>query len=325
VTWDRIRAVKGKFERFLLSRANVVGVGVGKKIVRGKETDDPAVIVFVERKLPESQLKKKDIVPKTLEDVKTDVVETGRLRALSAPATEAQSRTDRWRPALGGVSIGHFKVTAGTLGGVVRRGDERLILSNNHVLANENDARRGDPILQPAPADRGGTDDTIARLDGFVEIRFDGGNAEPFLRRLANRLGLRPVAEPPPNFVDAAIAKPVEDNLVDDSILGLGTPSGVADAGVSEMMRKSGRTTGITSGRVLATEATVRVQYGRDTATFADQVVASPMSRGGDSGSLVLNERNEVVGLLFAGSDTATVWNRSRRVMDALGIEFYTS
>src|SRR5438093_3165984 len=125
VSWDRIRAAREKFERFLLGRANVVGVGVGKKVIAGKETETPAVMVFVEKKLPEAQLKKTDIVPKTLDDVKTDVVETGRLKAQRATVGEEKPRTARWRPAPGGGSIGHVQITAGTLGGLVRDGGRR--------------------------------------------------------------------------------------------------------------------------------------------------------------------------------------------------------
>ena len=104
-----------------------------------------------------------------VEGIPTDVIEVGVLRALQAP-------TDRWRPAPGGVSIGHYRITAGTLGVVVRErttGD-RLILSNNHVLANSNDALPGDAILQPGPADGGQLDtDLIARLERFVPIQFN--------------------------------------------------------------------------------------------------------------------------------------------------------
>ena len=61
------------------------------------------------------------------------------------------------RPLRIGASIGHFKITAGTLGGFVRSRDDStmLILSNNHVLANENKAKKGDAIIQPGPFDGG--------------------------------------------------------------------------------------------------------------------------------------------------------------------------
>ncbi len=326
MTWDRIRAAKAKFERLLMEKAHVIGVGIGKKIVAGHETDEPAVIVFVEKKLPEPQLRKKDVIPKTLDEVKTDVVETGRLKAQAAMAG-GRARTDRWRPAPGGVSVGHVRITAGTLGGVVHRQGRRVVLSNNHILANSNAARIGDPILQPGPADSGTRDDAIATLERFIEIRFEdslagGWSLARALHRLAERLGIRRAAAPPRNLVDAAIATPLRDDLVSDSILDLDRTPGIAEAGVGSRVRKSGRTTGVTEGKIVATDATVEVDYDRNVATFTDQLVAGPMSQGGDSGSLLLDEAGRAVGLLFAGSDRTTVFNRASRVAEALGVEF---
>ncbi len=322
--WDRVRGAKEKHERRLLKKPNVVGVGVGKKIVKGQVTEEPAVVVFVERKLPEAQLRKRDVIPKVVEDVKTDVVETGKLKALGT-VTLQRARTDRWRPAPGGVSLGHYKITAGTLGGLVRRGGETFILSNNHVLANANDARAGDPILQPGPADGGTPADAIARLETFVAIRFDPGSGGGFmgaLRRFAERLGIRPAASSPQNFADAALARPLQAALVVDEILGLPRTPGIAEVEAGATVRKSGRTTGVTEGRVLAMDSTVQIDYDGKTATYADQIVAGPISQGGDSGSLVLDAEGRVAGLLFAGSDTTTIVNRARRVVEALGIEF---
>lgn len=88
--------------------------------------------------------------------------------------------TERVRPAYGGVGIGHMNVTAGTLGTCVYDASafpgipQRYhILSNNHVLANSDNATVGDPILQPGRVD-GGTfpADVIAKLSRFVPIRF---------------------------------------------------------------------------------------------------------------------------------------------------------
>src|SRR5262249_40393218 len=105
----------------------------------------------------------------------TDIVETGEIIA----PIEAQAvgvYTDRERPARGGSSVGHFKITAGTLGCLCVVDGNLCILSNNHVLANVNKAKKGDKILQPGPVDGGTSQDRIAELQDFVEIDFNGSN-----------------------------------------------------------------------------------------------------------------------------------------------------
>ncbi|MCK4828150.1 hypothetical protein KA005_71130, partial [bacterium] len=114
----------------LLAISGVVGMGVGYKTEKLGETDTLSVIVYVEKKKPVAALLDGDLIPQRIQSVLTDVVEVGVLRAL-------QARTDKWRPAPGGVSIGHYNITAGTFGATVRctLTGERYILSNNHVLA----------------------------------------------------------------------------------------------------------------------------------------------------------------------------------------------
>ncbi len=240
--------------------------------------------------------------------MKTDVVETGRIQAL-------QTRTGRWRPAPGGVSIGHYRITAGTLAAVARRAGVRMVLSNNHVLANANAAAIGDPILQPGPYD-GGTDrNRIATLDVFVPVVFDG-----FLDWLLSLFG---IARPVRNVVDAALAKPLNDADVSDEILEIGTVSGTASGAIGMPVKKSGRTTGLTEGKITAVAATVRVFYGLTrTARFRDQLVASALSQGGDSGSLIVDADDRAVGLLFAGSSNTTILNPIGEVEHLLGIGF---
>src|SRR3546814_2151337 len=74
-----------------------------------------------------------------------------------AAASTAPWHQQRQRPLLIGCSADHVAVTAGTLGAFVRqrRTLTASILSNNHVLANENRAKVGDAILQPGPYDGG--------------------------------------------------------------------------------------------------------------------------------------------------------------------------
>ncbi len=317
----------------LMRKSNVVGVGVGYKERSGQRTEELCVVALVRVKVPKAGLLPEDLVPERLEGITTDVVQVGQLTAL-------QARTDRWRPAPGGVSIGHYQVTAGTLGSVVRdaASGERLILSNNHVLANSNQATLGDPILQPGAIDGGNTStDTIAELLRFVPIDFNlappscsiasgvAGAANFVAGLLGSKHRLRAVMEDPQavNQVDAALARPRDPNDVLREILDVGEVSGTLEAELGMAVRKSGRTTAFTTGQITVLDASVSVSYGENrTAQFEGQLVSGPMSQGGDSGSLlVAGDSLQAVGLLFAGSTQATIFNPISAVLQQLQIE----
>jgi len=284
-------------ESALLSRANVVGVGIGEKIKDGMPQGRLCVKVYVEKKIAKAQLPKKDLIPRELLPVETDVEEVGKI--------VAQGNSGRYRPAPGGVSLGHYRITAGTLGCLVKdkNSGKFFILSNNHVLANSNNAKKGDPILQPGPYDGGKKPkDTIGYLENWVEIEF-GKEA---------------------NSVDAALAEPKNINLVKSEIMLIGLPRGVAKAKLGMPIQKSGRTTGYTTGKIKDISATVKVNYDNQVALFRNQIIATSMSQGGDSGSLVLDMKKRAVGLLFAGSEAVTILNPISEVCQALDIELYS-
>lgn len=330
---DDVKAAKQQHQRELLEKPNVVGVGVGYKIVGGERTEIPCVIVFVRRKVAAESLAAEQLIPEQVEGVATDVVESGTIYA--------HQNTEKLRPAPGGVSIGHFRITAGTLGVIARdrNNGERLILSNNHVLANSNDANAGDPIIQPGSAD-GGTvaDDQIGTLVRFQPISFEGTSEPPgcglavsyaaFGNFLARTLGAdhrvnayRPQQETT-NLVDAAVARPLDDRDVLDEILEVGAISGTVEALPGMPVRKSGRTTALTTGEIIAIDTTVTVNYGAGrNAVFEQQLVAGAMSQPGDSGSLVVEAGSQrAVGLLFAGSDQTTIFSPISFVEDILNI-----
>jgi hypothetical protein len=313
----------------LLGRANVLATGVGYKVTAGERTSNLSVVCSVREKVSLSELAASDRVPKEVGGIPTDVVSTGGpLRAFQAP-------TGRFRPAPGGVSIGHRDITAGTLGCLVRRDGVTYILSNNHVLANSNAASPGDPILQPGPHD-GGTvgNDRIADLTEFVEISFGdspsdcpvGQGAAAVLNAAARMMGsstrLNAVRiQATDNLVDAAIARPLRDEDVLNEILQIGTIAGSASGELGMAIKKSGRTTGFTTGQIQQVDVTADVQYGAgQVARFTDQLLAGAMSQGGDSGSAVLDDQNRLVGLLFAGSETTTIINRIENVFSALNV-----
>jgi hypothetical protein len=323
---DSVRAALISSRGRLLPHANVVATGVGYKVTRGSRTDALSVVCSVTRKIALSELAARDRVPPSIDGIPTDVVATGVIRAL-------QGRTERHRPAPGGVSIGHRDITAGTLGCLVKRGGQLLILSNNHVLANSNDAQRGDAILQPGPVDGGRfPDDHIASLEDFVPITFLEPPSECQFARgviavlnagcglIGSRTRYRTVnIQATENRVDAAIARPLDPSLVKGEILEIGAISGQGSGVLGTMVKKSGRTTGLTAGEILQVDVTVNVQYGPgQVAQFSDQLLAGPMSQGGDSGSAVLDGNNRLIGLLFAGSESTTIINRIEHVFSGL-------
>lgn len=338
-TVQEVRPVLAGARSELMSKANVVGTGIGYKIANGQKTDELAIICSVEVKKPVSKLSVRQQIPSQIEGVTTDVVPTGPFTIFQDP-----DPTSRFRPAPGGVSIGHFRISAGTLGCLVQKSNSLYILSNNHVLANSNAASEGDPVLQPGTYDGGQRPrDEIARLAEFVPIHFengdgngDGGDGCPtagFFTTVLNALAAladsstrlkqyRLAAESTANKVDAAIAQPNNSGDVIDEILEIGTINGIAEGGLGMEVQKSGRTTGFTTGAIAQVDVTARVNYGAGkTALFEDQLQAGAMSQGGDSGSAVLDQQNNLVGLLFAGSNTTTLINRIQNVFSELDLE----
>jgi hypothetical protein len=328
---DEFGAIRNTLRNFrgqLLDRSNVVAAGIGYKITGGQKTSTLSIVCSVTKKMAASRLASKDLVPGSLNGTPTDVIETGVIRALQAP-------TEKHRPAPGGVSIGHRDITAGTLGCLVKKDGHTVILSNNHVLANSNAAEIGDPILQPGPYDGGSfPDDHIADLEHFIPINITGvpsdcpiatGTAN-FLNSIARLFGsavqLQAIdQQATENRVDAAIARPLNPDDVRDEILAIGTVQGTVEGELGMAIKKSGRTTGFTTGEIQQVDVTANVQYGQgQIALFTDQLMAGAMSQGGDSGSAILDDNNSLVGLLFAGSDTSTIMNRIQNVFSELAV-----
>lgn len=333
----RIRQVLRRRQGELMSLPHVVGVGIGKKMVRGEDIGEEALVVLVDKKVPEPELHRSEKVPRTLSRCCTDVLEVGELQLLGV------DRTGRQRPARPGVSIGHYKITAGTFGAVVKdkATGEPLILSNNHVLANStngNDsrARIGDPILQPGRYDGGTMEDTIGYLLRFSPLarlysapschraaRAEMlGNAMLHIVRPNYRLVLER-RTPGGNIIDAAVAKPVSPDVIAPDILEVGPVTGTAEPEPGMTVMKSGRSSGLNTSQIQVIGATVQVNLeGNETGLFTDQIVTGPLAQPGDSGSLVVDEKHRAVGLLFAGSDVAAICNRITNVLEILQVTF---
>jgi hypothetical protein len=233
--------------------------------------------------------------------------------------TVADHQRAQTRPILLGSSGGNINdrsnawCCSGTLGALVTKNGVQYILSNNHVLARTNEGAVGDAIIQPglideAPTCAQDTGDTIAHLSEWKAMSFKKGTS---------------------NTVDAAIAR-VQTGQVSTAgeILGVGVVSATpALATLNMAVRKSGRTTGTTTGVVAAFPVTINVKYGstcgggRGTGLFTNQIRVTPgsFSAGGDSGSLIVTTDSTpaAVGLLFAGGTNDTFANPIQAVLNA--------
>lgn len=346
-------------------KPNVVGVGVGVKWTNGQPTGKPSVLVLVTQKVRSGLSQREMIPSQVADmptDVVTIgfpfagvgmMPFTGNAPAVDgvrnplmvseaptqqraflgltqAPAVVAQEKrlARRIRPAQGGWSVGHYQMTSGTIGACVYdflpgatvsppepgfgQPSRYYILGNSHILANCNAGAPGDPILQPSPLD-GGIDpaDRIATLSRFIPLTFE----PPVPRHLHQ------------NLVDAAIAEGKFHDL-ERTIHWSGPVRGWtprSQVGVGQPVKKAGRATDLTFGRIIATQVTLDVHYpGGRVARFNDQIITTCMSAGGDSGSLVLSrEDDKAVGLLFAASPFITVVNQFENIRSLLQIEIW--
>ena len=281
---QQLPAVSVPAER--LSDLGRVHPGIALGVAPGDRVGDFRLAVRIQHRDLLTGSRVEAIVRQARDEV--DVQYVGVLSKQTGPSLDGL-RT-RVRPLHPGISLGHIDITAGTLGAIVRsRVDDRpRLLSNNHVLADENRGDPGDQVLQPGAIDGGRADlDRVATLERFVELHTDRTN-----------------------FADAALAL-VDDGVdVDPMIPGLGHVTGLADVEQVLDVAKVGRTTGLRRGRVTAIEVDdVVVNFSAGLLRFDDQIEISgadgrPFSAGGDSGSLIVDTASgSGVGLLFAGSD----------------------
>lgn len=313
----------------LESLPHVVGTAVGKKRVNGRKTDETCVVVFVDEKLAEAQLSNEEIVPETVdcdgETLTTDVQQVGDVTALTVEPAQEPERTERMRPAPGGISIGHPEITAGTMGSVVVETEdgEAVVLTNAHVAAPEG-ASEGDPILQPGPEDGGERERSerdprraTERSDGgdrpegpqsSSEISSDGGSEGDEIGELRE---WSEISTTEPNRSDSALVS-VDPDDIDAEILGIGplVDFSEPDIDADEEYTKSGRTTGVTTGELRGRDTRIEVGgFGPEPVIFEGVDTFTSMGDPGDSGSLIGIGDGELTAtnLLFAGSDDATI------------------
>lgn len=218
-----------------------------------------------------------------------------------------------------GGSCGHYRITAGTLGGFVEDADRYYLLSNNHVLANCDDAAVSDPIIQPGPADvRRNRSKTIGHLHAWVPLGVGPGKVDAAIARLSGEVS---------DFYPWWYA-------------GIGemrkTP--IADRLDVRKVIKRGRTTRVTRGVVSAFDLDgVAIDYSETedeskVVTFDNQLEftgsppSRPFSQPGDSGSFILDaDTLRPYALLYGGGEDDDGIDRTLgqflpEVLDELGV-----
>lgn len=310
-TLNAIISQKQASQDELLKLSGVTGVDVGYKYVNGKRTDQIAIRVMVSKK--KANVAAKQQIPKEINGIPTDVIERVVVPFVASRSLETislQADTNKYDPVKGGISIGPERsidgyVFAGTLGCLVKdnaTGEPRL-LSNFHVMAVDNNWKAGDFMVQPSLVDNGvATTDRVGTLTKAILS----------------------------DHVDGALST-LSGRSSDCSIVDIGDVKGTTDAALNTAVRKRGRTTLLTYGFVDAISGTVKIDYGDGIGvkTLNDQVGIRPdtthnakFSDHGDSGSVVVDENNNIIGLLFAGSeDGYTYINQITNVLSELNIQ----
>jgi len=250
-----------------------------------------------------------------------DPTKTASATVTVVPLENQQQQTFPIKLGTSGVNGDAGDCCSGTLGSLLTdQNGKQYTLSNNHILGRVGDAKVGEPIVQP----------------GFVDTFCDFSQSNVVAHF---------TAAPPINSsnVDAAIAE-VVTGAVDNqgSIIGLGgiasdgsyiaSPPGntTIDALIGMSVAKSGRTSGLSCGTVVAVQADVRIDLPADCGNPTDQqvlfsgqvVIDNGLVRPGDSGSLIVDAATSRPLGLVAGLSSDGVYttaNPASEVLSALG------
>lgn len=285
-----------------LKKKNVVGLAFGNKTTNGVITDESCLSIFVTKKQSPSELNPNDLIPKTYNGAITDVVETGELHHTSL--------TEKVLPMQFGYSIGpsNFKGVGSSGCLVIDRCGNYYILANNHVLSVFDTLPIGTPVLYPGIFDGGKyPNDLIGTLCKKIPL-LTSVDGEEFI-----------------NYVDCALVKIANPSMVSKKIALIGCVKGVCDAELNLNVKKVGRTSELTTGKIIQLDALLKVQNlnGEDI-LYHNQIVTTLMTEAGDSGSLLLDENNNAVGLCFGNSETISMVNPIKSVLTALNVSIVT-
>jgi hypothetical protein len=306
----------------LLAIPGVVHVSVGLKETDGKVTDQLCVRVYVKEKKNRAELTPAELIPPDVNGVPTDVN--------AMQEFEFQDDNARYRPIKGGIQISNriielneagtgTQMHRGTLGCIAidTTDDAPVMLSNWHVLYATS-GRTGDKVYQPPPtsippAQLGDLpvrpQDEVDKIGVLrrkeISSSVDGAIAAIDVSSCCHCCGIHYSNEIPGLSVSN---RPPRNTIVGD------------ERAVSGMVVfKVGKSSGRTEGRVVDDNfPSFDITADGITHTFTGQIAIQnvdttvPFSLHGDSGSVIINLQNKIVGLLFAAGKKVVVKGTER-------------
>jgi hypothetical protein len=296
---ESLAAAREALEQELFPLAGLVGISHSEA--------DAEITVFVE----DEQAKQR--VPRSFDGytVRTEV--TGKIRLLSTQVAEpladvSSERRGEVSPLVGGVSLSAWVpgvYYSGTVGMVTY---DNKILSNAHVIAMDPETDEfldlGTAIIQPGSGDGGRSGAKVGELEDYIPLVY-GSGAENY-------------ADAAIGSIDAGVDASYGEQFGEEGNYWI---EGWTDVSIGDTVRKSGRTTGITTGQVEKTNATVWLEYGDETVRFVDQIQIDQenwsFAGPGDSGSAV-DKDGEFVGLVFAGVEDKVFINKAKYIVDEI-------
>ncbi len=285
---------------------DIVSVDLGIKSREGKLVEELAWRIFVQNKRPSSELKPDELIPKEYAGLPTDVhqFEMGHLEEL--PDVET------YRPLWGGIQIKNAFSNGGTLGCFVTLNTNNKVhlLSNHHVLGNTNG------MIVGQPTDPNGeccccTGNYIAKVVTGYEPGMVGILTTDVDASIAILMG-------------QTAGDPITTRYA-NNIIGIGPVFGSTAAAIGDVVRKRGRTTGLTRGTVTSITSAPIIGGQNYSQQLDITHIVEDWSQPGDSGSAVVNNLNQVVGLHFAGGGLDGWANRIGNVEAGLNVTVMSS
>lgn len=204
------------------------------------------------------------------------------------------------RIVLGGVSIGHLLAkTVGTLGGIIRAGNQKYAVSTAEIIAPEG-AQLGDAIVQPSIADSPKKVYSLGKLSVISKLGFGSLND-----------------------LDAAIATVDSELPTTPRIKEIGRPNEVSDPELGVAVRKTGRSTGFTEGKIFSTDVRIKVRREDKLYTMQDQFIvmadAGEFAKRGDEGAFIFDNNNDFIGMIQFAFHGMAVCSRAGVLMERFG------